>query len=645
MSLSRPVIALLVFIAAAMAVTSRGPFVNEDYEKIGANTAFFSSGTMASKMFEEEAGFERMYYRPLNNLVMAGLGRLWGNQSAGRFRAVAAFAFGLAILAFYAAARRLGLPEDWAFGMTALFALHPFNSWSYFQASWIGNALVIPAMALVFWVWDRAVRTERFRAAWALALALLMYAACLARDSAGLIVFMLVPLAAWVPKPKRAWAIALWGAAFAGAFLYYVQRSFVISDPTGVYDAVRFRNSLANTGGAVLQYLGTLAWGTPRNYGRPIAAWGGWPLTLAVAALIAALLWSVRRRRTLFFLAWCATIGLLEIAFSLWVSQEMAPSRTTLACVFLLLIGGLLCSAAKNRWPGIAVLALIVWYGAQSVSHVYASLDEDRFYHFHNDKPYNSKTLFVWGRLNHERKKWDEAIRAYAESLKFANRAVTHGNLALALWGRGQGSDLDEGIGHMKEALKREPDNAGFHANLGMMLAKSGDTENAVLHYFRALELDPAQAPAYAGLEEAYVRSRAPGQEAFVPEDHFAGLKKSAVFYNNLSLVYARAGKLAEAEECLRRALELNPRSVKALNNLGMARVQERKLAEAAGLFAQALAVDPGYERARLNLGLALAKQGKMSEAVPHFQEALRRNPKSAEAARYLKQAEADLAR
>jgi Flp pilus assembly protein TadD len=199
---------------------------------------------------------------------------------------------------------------------------------------------------------------------------------------------------------------------------------------------------------------------------------------------------------------------------------------------------------------------------------------------------------------------------------------------------------LEEAIDHMKLAVRREPENAGYRSTLGTMLEKAGDTENAVTNYFQALELDPADDPAYAGLQRTYVRSRVPGREAFVPGEHFPKLKNNAVFYNNLSLVYAREKKLAEAETCLRRALEINPRSAKSLNNLGMVRVQEKRFAEAAGFFAEALAIDPGYERARLNLGLALVKQGKMGEAIPHFREAARRNPKSEEAARYLKRAE-----
>lgn len=644
MKLSRPVIAIIFFTAAAACLSSRGPYVNEDYEKIGRNDRYLSGGTLISKMFGEESGFERMYYRPLNNLMMAGFARLWGTDgAAGKFRALAALAFGLALAAVYGAARRLGLSPGWALGAAAFVALHPFNSWSYFQASWIGNSLVIPAIALVFAAWERAMRSERGLTGWALLVAFLIYVSCLARDSAGLVVLMLVPLVVWAEGPKRARACVLWGAAAAGAFLYMVQRSFVVADAEGIYNAVRFANSLKNAGGAALQYAGYFAAGEVRNYARPLVPFGGWLLTLWIATACALLLWLVRRRRVMFFLVWCMVVALLETALSLWVSLEMAASRMTLFGAFFPLAAVRLCRKAprKGRFElWFVALPLLCWYGFQSFAHLNASLDEERFYRFHNEPPYSWKTLFVWGRVNQDRGRWDEAVRAYAKSLDVSNRAVTHCNLGLALWRRGQGSDADDALRHLREAVRIEPSNAGYHFSLASTLESRKDFDGAAAHYFRMLEIDSTDERAYAGLGRAHVLSAAPTGADWDPAGIYPALKQNAAFYNSLAQLYARAGKLDEAERCLGRALEINPGYAKALNNMGMARAERQRFAEAVEYFEQALAVDPGYERARLNLGIAFAKEGHMDKAAVRFREVLRSNPGSEEAARLLEAAE-----
>jgi Flp pilus assembly protein TadD len=69
-----------------------------------------------------------------------------------------------------------------------------------------------------------------------------------------------------------------------------------------------------------------------------------------------------------------------------------------------------------------------------------------------------------------------------------------------------------------------------------------------------------------------------------------------------------RLGRLGQAEQMLRRALDQDPAFVPALNNLGVVAVEQGRWGEARHLFQTAFALDSGRsEEIRANLRLALA--------------------------------------
>lgn len=78
----------------------------------------------------------------------------------------------------------------------------------------------------------------------------------------------------------------------------------------------------------------------------------------------------------------------------------------------------------------------------------------------------------------------------------------------------------------------------------------------------------------------------------------------SAIGSANLAL-----GRLGQAEQILRRALELDPNFVPALNNLGVVLMEKGQSGEAKVLFQQAFALDSGEtDSIRENLMLAIAR-------------------------------------
>nr|WP_233589035.1 tetratricopeptide repeat protein [Falsigemmobacter faecalis] len=87
----------------------------------------------------------------------------------------------------------------------------------------------------------------------------------------------------------------------------------------------------------------------------------------------------------------------------------------------------------------------------------------------------------------------------------------------------------------------------------------------------------------------------------------------SAIGSANLSL-----GRLGQAENILRRALEQEPDFVPALNNLGVVLMEKGETGEAARTFQKAFALDSGKTDAiRENLRLALARSGPERYSEP----------------------------
>ncbi|HLQ33547.1 MAG TPA: tetratricopeptide repeat protein [Chloroflexota bacterium] len=83
----------------------------------------------------------------------------------------------------------------------------------------------------------------------------------------------------------------------------------------------------------------------------------------------------------------------------------------------------------------------------------------------------------------------------------------------------------------------------------------------------------------------------------------------------------AQQGRLQDAAQCFRQALELEPRLVEAQSNLGAALKLLGQLEEAEVELRAAIAAKPDYLDARLNLGSMLEAQEKLAEALKVFDD------------------------
>jgi Tfp pilus assembly protein PilF len=102
----------------------------------------------------------------------------------------------------------------------------------------------------------------------------------------------------------------------------------------------------------------------------------------------------------------------------------------------------------------------------------------------------------------------------------------------------------------------------------------------------------------------------------------------NALAQHNLGHFLARAGRGAEAEPHLRRALEISPRYANAMNSLGNLLLDRGDAAAAIPLYRDALAITPDDGRLAYNLGNAYSQTGDFDAAARQYLAAMATTPR-----------------
>ena len=220
---------------------------------------------------------------------------------------------------------------------------------------------------------------------------------------------------------------------------------------------------------------------------------------------------------------------------------------------------------------------------------------------------------------------YGDAVNLYLTTLK-ENPAssLIHNNLGLVLANTGRS---EEAIEHYQQALRLDPHESKAHYNLGLVLVKMGRTQEAIEHYQQALQLQPDYAAARNNLGAALL-DPSHMQEAIDQFQQVLRLKPDyAEAYNNLGVALLGTGRIQEAIDQFQQALRLKPTFAEAYGNLGNALANANRTQEAIERYQQALRLKPDYAEAYSNLGAALLKSGRPQEAIEHYQQALRLKP------------------
>ncbi len=222
---------------------------------------------------------------------------------------------------------------------------------------------------------------------------------------------------------------------------------------------------------------------------------------------------------------------------------------------------------------------------------------------------------FVW---KNEGTLWGDVVR------KSPEKARGHTNLGLVYYHQGR---LEEAVKEYTTAIRLQPDYAEAHNNLGLVYYLQGRVEEAIAEYMTALRLTNGFPKAHNNLGAAYFKQ---GRMDEAIQEYMTALKlkpDDADPHNNLGNTYATQGRLEEAIKEYTAALKLKPDFPEVHHNLGIVYATQGRLDEAIKEYMAALKLKPDYAEAHYNLGNTYKTKGLKDEAKREFETVLKLRP------------------
>lgn len=208
-----------------------------------------------------------------------------------------------------------------------------------------------------------------------------------------------------------------------------------------------------------------------------------------------------------------------------------------------------------------------------------------------------------------------EARRCFRTSIKLnSGNPIPHNGLGQLY--RLQ-NDLPKSAASLREALRIAPRFGAAHAQLALTLRALNRNAEAITHARSAIEINPNAVDAWHTLGEL-LQSQADFEGAVAAFQRALQLKPGAETWCALGALMEELNRRDAARDSYLRALDLQPRLLRAHIRLGVVLSGQGDIAAARGRLETALEIEPGHPVATAELANVLALQG-------HYQEALQR--------------------
>lgn len=191
---------------------------------------------------------------------------------------------------------------------------------------------------------------------------------------------------------------------------------------------------------------------------------------------------------------------------------------------------------------------------------------------------------------------------------------------ALALLTIRQISYWQDSITLYRHTVAVTKNNDIIHRNLAILLLRQGETEQAVEHFQKAVELNPKDTHSRKLLEKLRADKQASDTDRLL-------VRANAL---------AQQGRLDQAIRLYREFIELRPDSASVYNNLGNALFLKRDFDKARDAYSTAIRLDPNYIDAHSNLAILLARTGQTDRAAEHYRKVFEIDPDHAGARKFL---------
>ncbi len=175
-----------------------------------------------------------------------------------------------------------------------------------------------------------------------------------------------------------------------------------------------------------------------------------------------------------------------------------------------------------------------------------------------------------------------------------------------------------------------EPVNANVEIWQGKVAAALGESRDAIRHFRNAIALDSTSISAYVALAQHYADTRRPAEAVSVLVEAQRNVEITAEVRRLLGWAELQRGRLDEAIEQFRTALEMEPRDSSAEFGLAQAYRGKRMFEEAAASLAKVEELDARFPGLQLEKGRLAEAQGDMDAAISGYRGALAASPNDA---------------
>lgn len=169
------------------------------------------------------------------------------------------------------------------------------------------------------------------------------------------------------------------------------------------------------------------------------------------------------------------------------------------------------------------------------------------------------------------------------------------------------------------KAIESNADCADAHDGLASIAFVNGEYPVAIHHYTKLTLLMPADAKNYTNLGAVLNRAGEFQQAVNILQKAIQRDKKSAEAYYNLGIAQRKLKRWQMAISAYREAARLNPKMAEAFQNLGNVYVDTGNLPMAIMNFKKALEIKPDFEKAKVGLQKAEAASNSAKESVNPF--------------------------
>ncbi len=227
----------------------------------------------------------------------------------------------------------------------------------------------------------------------------------------------------------------------------------------------------------------------------------------------------------------------------------------------------------------------------------------------------NLAALFNLGKVLEVQKRFEEAANAYRKILREQPENIeTRLRLGIA---RYQQNAFDEAIDVFQDVLRREPENATAALSLGVAFNTTGRYDESVLVLRRLLAREPDQIEANHALGDSLIALHRPDEAVRACESVLSRNPNDVLATILMGQAECERGDYPAAERYFRRATLLDTQRHEANMNLGVLYQRLGRIDDALDCGKKAVELAPREPLAHLNYGMGLLLAGELAKGWP----------------------------